>query len=336
MDLLQCIASAQKRYLSVTLLSLTLAITHVTGSFCLAATAHRVEILETVEVTQESIRLGDIADIEGADLHLIERMEAIVIGQAPLPGDCRRIDQSYLKLRLKQNGIDASQITFHAPQTITVTRGCLEISKKKIEEMVLAYIYGKLPWEKERVRVKHVHVSSNALLPQGDVTYRVMPPKSIDFLRTIPLSVLFNINGKRVKRVWATVKLAVLTDVVLTKRPLRRRQLITEDDIHLKTIDLTKAQSNVLTNPQEVLGKRAKRPISGNVVLTSDHIELPPLVRRGDVVVIVAESDGLKITALGEVCKRGCQGARIRVKNLDSKKAIYARVIDSNTVHVDF
>ncbi|MDY6986473.1 MAG: flagellar basal body P-ring formation chaperone FlgA [Thermodesulfobacteriota bacterium] len=336
MNHLQFIVSAQKKHVCIILFSLTLVIIHLISSLAFAATTHKVSIPEAVEVTQESITLAEIAEIDGADPNYIQRMGNIVIGRAPLPGDSRRIDEGYVRLRLKQNGIDSSQINLHIPQTVTVTRAFVEIPKEKIEKIVLTYIYGRLPWEKDTVRVKSVHVSSKALLPEGEVTYSVIPPKAMDFLRTIALSVVFKVNGKLAKKVWATVKLEVLTEVVLTKRPLRRRQLITEDDIHLKTIDLTKAQSNVLTNPQEVLGKRTKRPIGGDVVLTSDHIELPPLVRRGDVVLIVAESNGLKITALGEVCKRGCQGDRIKVKNLDSKKAIYARIVDSSTVQVDF
>jgi len=51
---------------------------------------------------------------------------------------------------------------------------------------------------------------------------------------------------------------------------------------------------------------------------------------------MIAESDGLKITALGEVRERGRRGERIRVVNLDSKREIYARVLDSKTVKVDF
>jgi flagella basal body P-ring formation protein FlgA len=59
-------------------------------------------------------------------------------------------------------------------------------------------------------------------------------------------------------------------------------------------------------------------------------------VKRGDVVVIIAESAGLKITALGQVKKKGRLGDRIPVMNFDSKKVLYARVVDSNTVKVDF
>jgi flagella basal body P-ring formation protein FlgA len=44
----------------------------------------------------------------------------------------------------------------------------------------------------------------------------------------------------------------------------------------------------------------------------------------------------LKITTRGQVKKRGRLGELIPVINMDSKKILYARVIDSNTVKVDF
>ena len=112
--------------------------------------------------------------------------------------------------------------------------------------------------------------------------------------------------------------------------------MITENDIHLKKMDLSKMKPNAITTLDGVLGKRTKRAIKTDEVLRTDQIELPPLVRRGDVVSIIAESNGLRITALGEVRKKGCRGERIKVLNLDSKKCIYANVLDSNTVRVDF
>jgi flagella basal body P-ring formation protein FlgA len=51
---------------------------------------------------------------------------------------------------------------------------------------------------------------------------------------------------------------------------------------------------------------------------------------------IIVESKGLKATARGLVKKKGRLGERIPVVNVDSKKVLYGRVIDSNTVKVDF
>jgi flagella basal body P-ring formation protein FlgA len=71
-------------------------------------------------------------------------------------------------------------------------------------------------------------------------------------------------------------------------------------------------------------------------VLRATLVEFPPLVKRGDVVMIIAETQGFKITALGQVKKKGALGDRIPVVNFDSKKVLYARVLDSNTVKIEF
>jgi flagella basal body P-ring formation protein FlgA len=174
------------------------------------------------------------------------------------------------------------------------------------------------------------------VLPKGRVTYKVVSPQNIDFFGLIPLSISFNVNGLFQKKVLATVDIEVLTEVVVTKRPIGRYKMITEDDICLQKRDMSNLSSNIITNSEDVLGKRAKRAINAKTVLRADLVEFPSLVRRGDIVSIIAESDSLRITALGEVKEKGRKGQRIRVVNLDSKKGIYARVLDSNTVVVDF
>jgi flagella basal body P-ring formation protein FlgA len=101
-------------------------------------------------------------------------------------------------------------------------------------------------------------------------------------------------------------------------------------------MDLAKLPTGVITDPEAVLGKRTRRAIGAKTVLRADLVESPPLVKRGDVVVIIAETSGLKITALGEVKKKGRLGESIPVMNYDSKKILYARVLDSSTVKVEF
>ena len=301
-----------------------------------AAGTYTIRVFERPELKGDRIRLGEIAEIKGEDPALLKKIRDIVIGKSPLPGKSRRIDSDYIRIRLKQNGIDLSQINLQVPIKVEVSRSFIEISKEKIEKIVLDFVYGIVPWEKDQVRIKKICVSNSALLPEGNITYKVVAPRNTDFLGNVPLSVLFKVNRRLEKKIWATVNIEVLTEMVVTKRHLRRYHVITEDDIHLKKMDLSKVKSNAVTTYEEVLGKRTKRAINTGEVLRTDHIELPPLVKRGDVVSIIAETDGLRVTTLGEVRKKGCRGERIKVLNLDSKKCIYARVLDSNTVRVDF
>jgi flagella basal body P-ring formation protein FlgA len=65
-------------------------------------------------------------------------------------------------------------------------------------------------------------------------------------------------------------------------------------------------------------------------------LEKSPIVDRGDMVTILAESGDLRVTVPGRVLERGYLGELIRVQNSMSKKKIYARVINNSTVMVDF
>ncbi len=301
-----------------------------------AAEFTTVRILKKVSIDGDRILLGEIAEINGQDQELILKLKATVIGKAPMPGRVRRIDADYVKIRLRQRGINPSQIKFTAPETIEISRSFIEIPDEKIKKAVLAFVYENIPWDRSRVRIKDIRINQHVILPKGRITYRIVPPKRRDILGVVPLSVLFEVNGHFKKRIWATVNIEVTTGVVVTRRPLRRHQLITEGDIRIEERNLAGLPSHIITDYKEVLGRRTRRTINSNEVLRSDLIEFPPLVKRGDVVLIIAESDELRITALGKVKGKGHRGEMIEVINLDSNKLIYARVLDSNTVRVDF
>jgi flagella basal body P-ring formation protein FlgA len=303
--------------------------------FCTGGVA-TVVVAENTEISGDRVVLGDIASISGSDPGLVRKIQVAYVGAAPLPGKSRNLDERRLKGRIKQAGIDMSQITFHIPRQVIISRSFIEISTTKTEEIVREFIFETIPWDRNRTTIKSVKAGHNAILSKGRVSYKVVYPKNRALLGKIPLSVQYSVNGKLENTVWTIADIEVLMDVVVTKRPLRRSHVISEDDICLKQMDLAGLSSKVVTNMDLVLGKRTKRKIEPQTILSTNLVEQTPVVKRGDIVNIIAESDGLRITALGEVKGRGFSGERVRVENLDSSKRIYARVIDSNTVKVDF
>jgi flagella basal body P-ring formation protein FlgA len=267
---------------------------------------------------------------------VVKKLSDIVIGRLPLPGQTREFEEGFLKMRLKQNGCDLTELVLQLPPKVVVTRNFIEVSKEKTAALVSNLILKNLSSYNGDVKIKDIQVAENLRLPQGHITYKVTPLQNTDMMGKIPFAIDYDVDGKFQKRVWATATVEVLGDVVVTRKPLGRFKPLTEDDIILQKMDLANLPSNVITDPEAVLGKRTKRAIGANTVLRADLIELPPLVNRGDMVVIIAESEGLRITARGQVKKKGRLGERIPVINFDSKKVLYALVIDSNTVKVEF
>ncbi len=301
----------------------------------MAVAATRVHVSTMTQIDGENILLGKIAKIEGNDPHLLKRLSGLVIGRSPLPGRRREITASLVKRRLKQNRIDPDQLELQIPARVFVERSFIEISRDKIKSLVSDYISNNLINNLRDATIKDIQVSKDLILPGGRVTYAVKPPPNNDMAGKIPFTVNFDVNGKFYKRVWATATIEIFTNVVVTKKPLGRHKPITEDDIVLQKMDLAKLPSDVITDPEVILGQRTRRAIGSHTVLRSNLVEFPPLVKRGDVVVMIVETGGIKITALGQVKKKGRFGERIPVINFDSKKVLYARVLDSNTVTVE-
>lgn len=229
----------------------------------------------------------------------------------------------------------------HVPMILSaksdaVDGASIEITQKMIEDIVVVFLNAKIPWEKNRVKIKFVQAGSALSLPNRAYSYKVVPPNKTSYLGTVPLSIVFDVYGKPSRKAWVTVKIEVETDAVIVQKPLDRNQTIEKEDVDIVSMDMADLPSNVISRIEDAVGKKTLRAINPKEVLRSDIVEQPPMVRRNDVVSIVAESGSLRITAMGEVKESGCSGARVKVINLRSGKEIIARVMDSKTVQVEF
>lgn len=124
--------------------------------------------------------------------------------------------------------------------------------------------------------------------------------------------------------------------VVCTSCPLRRYQVIGTQDVKLVKKNVAHVPQQALTDIKDVVGKRTRRSVGANAIVTTRLVEAVPLVKRGDLVTVVAESPTLKITCKGLVREKGYQDDIVMVTNLGSKKVIYAKVVNGSTVKVEF
>jgi flagella basal body P-ring formation protein FlgA len=256
-----------------------------------AAEMTTIRVRDQVEIENDEVLLGQIASIESSDTQLVQQLKDIVIGKTPLPGKTREYDQRHLKMRLKQHHINLAGVNIEGPRRIIISRSHVEIDKHKIEKIVADFITQNIPQENKTVRIKEINVSERVILSKGRIAYKVAAPSMQKLMGTCSIAVDFSVNGHFEKKVWTTATVEVWGPVVVTRKPLGRYKPITEDDIMLQTLDLTHLSSNVVTDPEAVLGKRTKRAIGAQTPLRADSIELPPLVKRGDLVVIIAQSN---------------------------------------------
>jgi flagella basal body P-ring formation protein FlgA len=264
------------------------------------------------------------------------RVRGIVIGQSPPAGQERILYGSYIVTRLKQYGLHPRDLQIRAPTKIRVTRASQRIASGDIEAAVIRAIRAQMPWSAQQTTIRVVRGIKSVVLPPGPVQSEVTFPMNTDFLGPTSFTVSFRVAGNLEKRLYGTADIEVTQDVVMTTRPLARHEIITADDLTLTRVNLARLPRRVLIRPEDVIGKRTKRPLRARAMIHAYEIETLPLVRKGDVVLILAESPLLKVSTLGEALENGQRGDTIRVKNVSSQREVRAVVMDSKTVRVPF
>ena len=291
---------------------------------------------ERVEVDGAEVALGQLAVIAGGDAVLTRQLQGIVVGRAPLPGNSRTLSRDYIALRIRQSGIDPGAILMNVPDKVTLVRLAVTISASDLEMLVREYVTAHPPFNDADMAITNVRIPGDIMLPTGDVQHEMQYLPQSRPSGTLPVNIFFSIDGALVKRVMATVNVVLMKEVPVTKHPIARYQLIQRDDVMMQTMDMTDLPANTVLSFEDIEGQRARRNIGPQTVLRTDQFEFPPVVKRGDRVIILAESSGLRITTIGEIQNSAKVGERVRVVNLDSNKTLLARVIDDRTVQVEF
>ncbi|MCP4690950.1 MAG: flagellar basal body P-ring formation protein FlgA [Desulfobacterales bacterium] len=334
---MKILSNIDQKALAVIGIALMMTLTMATmGPGCAAAGGKAtVRLPARISVNGDALRLGEIAGITGDDPALVQQLKRVNLGDAPAPGDSRKIADRHIRLRLKHHGVDLARIRLQMPRHIVISRTYMEVSEAAIKKAVVAFIHRETPWDRSNVKISRIRLRGSNKLPRGKITYKVLKPEHSDLLGSVCLPVQFFRNGAMVKKSLVTAKVEVMTDALVAKRPLAKYQRIEPDHVQLKKVKLSRSSRGVLFDMGMVVGKRAKRRIKQGAVLTTNMIETPPLVNRGDIVEIIIQTKGLRITTLGKAKNKGGLGEKIQVQNLESKKYIHGTVIDEKTVRVD-
>ena len=83
-----------------------------------------------------------------------------------------------------------------------------------------------------------------------------------------------------------------------------------------------------------VVGGIPKRSLQQGEMLTRKDLREAMLVKRGDVVTLLARGPAFSVSALGRARDSGCRGDAVVVENLDSKQLVHATVVGTKTVEV--
>ena len=278
---------------------------------------------ENVMVNEDVVRLGDLfaEPISNGDAP---------IAQAPNPGQTIVLDNRVLRSVARAYGLDWQPASKY--QRVLVGR----VSHRIDGADVLAQV-------KDAVRA-HLGIENDIDLAfdGGEVEFvlptSVDPTMAIQDIRFDPGSQRFAallvvpaegptvISRKIAGSIFETLPIPVLS------RAVAPGDVIQLGDIDWQSFRLDRVAPNAITDPKQLVGMTAKRPLRAGQTLRLSDVSMAATIKKNTVVTLSVQTDNMSLTTPGRALEDGAIGQSIRVVNTTSNKQLTGIVKDATTV----
>ena len=210
------------------------------------------------------------------------------------------------------------------------------VTSQEIRESAENYLINSLDWDPESMDISIKYEARDLELPEGKLLLDFVKINNPRGVGRIPLTALVKVDGKFIKRLRVNAKVAVYQDVVKTVSSIQRGNVISVSDVVVERTRTERVLKDIPTTLDKVIGQAVTRNLQNGKIVKFRDLKKVPTVKRGSRVIILARKGSVKITAPGTVREDGFKNSIVQVINLETKKMIYAEVINSNTVEVRF
>lgn len=304
-----------------------------------AAPAPRYAPLATVRfapettVERDDVTLGDVATIEGQDA-LVRRLHAVRLGPSPAPGASQRLDADEVRFRLRQPGLDLSRVELAVPGHLVITRASQVLPAAALVDAVRRQVLPRL--EKPglgRPSITPVSPLADLVLPTGNVQLvaRVQELPSPMF---ISATVSIVLDGRDYQSLPLTFRVGHYRDVVVAAHALAPHTVLGPGDFRVESRSSTEVPPDALATISDVPDLEAVVNVPAGEVIVPRMVRRKVLVKRGDIVTLVLDGQGFRITTQGQAGEDARRGDPVRVVNLSSKRELMGRVEGAGLVRI--
>lgn len=132
-----------------------------------------------------------------------------------------------------------------------------------------------------------------------------------------------------------SVRMMWFRHVAYFVKPVRAKQVLKADDIHMVKQDVGALNHGYFVNKSDLIGMVSRRQFDTGSQIYPSMLDPKIVIQRGQTVTIRLQKSKIKIEVQGKALSDGHLNQKIRVKNNRSKKIIFARVISSGIVQID-
>lgn len=287
-----------------------------------------------VSIHGNQILLSDIATIDGTDQEKA-KFQNIVIGVAPVIGSSCDLNYGTIRMRLRQNDINLDAVTFAGATSIKVKRTSTAIDGATLASIGQTWLQGQIAAnDGDEIVLTPIRVPNDLTLPEGKITWQC---SSVGNEKSASRYVLVDVfvDAKSAWHGMIGYKVERFAMVLVAKRQLSRGVVLDETMLSLERRDIAALASSPIRSVDSIKNNRLASAVSVGSILTTEKVEVIPVVKRNDIVQVRAMDGALTITLLAVACEDGAIGDTIRVQNQQSRREFTARVVGAGDLVLD-
>ncbi len=284
-------------------------------------------------VSGPKVTLADIAAITPAGQEAT-RIGLLPVASAPAPGKTKELSTVSVISALR-NRPEVAGVDWQGSPTIVVERAGQTIGQAELQAMIEGFLVensAKLP--KAEVRLTGMRAPETLTLPAGRLSWQVTPSRP-GIIGSTSFNVALLVDGKPASTCVVRGRLEAIAEVATATTTLHRGDALTEADIVMERQDIG-AIDHPFFSSDELLGMQVARMVTPGTVLRRDHIVLPPVIKDGEMVRLLAQRGPMQLFTNGLARGDGRLGETIAVKNIASNRIVHGRVDGPGVVTVEF
>lgn len=313
----------------LTALTIILALTATALS---AATTITVQPSASVKPLQ-MVTLREIASVTGPKAD-VERLNQVEIARATVPGSARQITSDWIKTRLACSGCDLKSVTFKAPSSVILVSASQSVKGADIADAAKQYITSQLSMSDISYTVDQTGTQPDIVVPAGKLelvaeqgTRGVTPGR-----QQIAVDIL--VDGTLYVKKTVGLNLKATGMVVVATQSIKSKEPLTAANTRVEQRDIPTASAGYMSALPEGDERIASKPISAGSIITADMLGTKPAVAKGDPVVVLVRTGGVKVVVKGAASEDGVVGDTIKVSVPTTKDLILATIVQPGLVEV--
>ncbi len=193
------------------------------------------------------------------------------------------------------------------------------------EAVLRTYLKAHYPWKEVDISDLQLSAGPPAEQPLSVVVEKNPPGRSV-----------FRFEFRKAGSITATALVKTFDRVFMSRTAFRKDYVLQPGDVYPTLMETSRIPRGAIREEGRLMGKPLVRSIVQNSPITDAMVSETPIVKRGRTVMLLVESPGFSIKAVGETRQDASVGDYVKALNLSSKKIVTGLLVDEDTVRVEY